>query len=93
MGRWIPMPQPSPLAGEGGPQPALSPAGAGRVRGFEYVSVLPKRPIKLVSPRQADWTKGAPLLMRRVDILTKVRLLTWPHHENMTVTIRKPDFT
>ena len=44
MARWIPMPQPSPLAGEGGPQPALSPARAWPGEGFRIVSVLPKRP-------------------------------------------------
>src|SRR6516162_10472129 len=31
------------LVGEGGPQPALSPAGAGRVRGREYVAEFMKR--------------------------------------------------
>ena len=31
------------LVGEGGPQPALSPAGAGRVRGREYVAEFTRR--------------------------------------------------
>ena len=36
---------------------------------------------------------GRPQTLKHVDTLTKVRLLTWPHHENMAVTIRKSHFT
>ena len=35
-------PSPRPLGGEGGPQPALSPAGAGRVRGSHTERAQPR---------------------------------------------------
>ena len=35
---------PRPLGGEGGPHPALSPAGAGRVRGFPQPTIENLKP-------------------------------------------------
>jgi len=51
---------PRPLGGEGGPQPALSPAGAGRVRGSKPNDLNPMPPVATIlsSARYARTTPG-----------------------------------